>query len=218
MALYPKKYGVPRRLCFAMELATSLRERKKAQTRADLVRAALDLFREHGYQSTTVDDIVERASYSRTTFFRCFGNKEDVLFDGVPESLAQVAEHLDPVAEDPVAELQRVLTADALRYATLASDRLRAVELWFTEPVLERRFLDISASMQRVSAAYLADRWHVSPDESIEPEIVATAIVGVTVAAVRHAASHSDPAGIEDALERGFALIRAGVDTMRTTI
>ncbi len=62
----------------------TLRERKKQRTRAELQRHALRLFRDQGYAETTVDDIAAAAEVSRSTFFRYFGTKEDVLlFDNV---------------------------------------------------------------------------------------------------------------------------------------
>src|SRR6266568_8011907 len=75
----------------------SLRERKKEQTRVDIVRAAVKLFRERGYETTTVDDIVDAANYSRSTFFRYFGSKEDVLFGSLPELLEGIRGTLSEV-------------------------------------------------------------------------------------------------------------------------
>ena len=42
--------------------------------------AAFALFDERGYEETTVDDIAERAGVSRSTFFRLYRSKEDVIF------------------------------------------------------------------------------------------------------------------------------------------
>jgi AcrR family transcriptional regulator len=47
-----------------------------------LIRAALDLFAEQGYDSTTVAQIAERAGLTRSTFFRHFPDKRDVLLAG----------------------------------------------------------------------------------------------------------------------------------------
>lgn len=50
--------------------------------RERLARAALELFTEHGYDATTVIDIAERAGLTKTTFFRHFPDKREVLFAG----------------------------------------------------------------------------------------------------------------------------------------
>jgi AcrR family transcriptional regulator len=47
-----------------------------------LVRAALDLFAERGYENTTVAEIAERAGLTKTTFFRHFPDKREVLSAG----------------------------------------------------------------------------------------------------------------------------------------
>lgn len=47
-----------------------------------LASAALDLFEERGYDSTTVNEIAERAGLTKSAFFRHFSDKREVLFDG----------------------------------------------------------------------------------------------------------------------------------------
>jgi AcrR family transcriptional regulator len=47
-----------------------------------LAIAALDLFAERGYESTTVIDIAQRAGLTKSTFFRHFPDKREVLFGG----------------------------------------------------------------------------------------------------------------------------------------
>ena len=47
-----------------------------------LAHAALELFAERGYENTTVIDIAQRAGLGKTTFFRHFQDKREVLFGG----------------------------------------------------------------------------------------------------------------------------------------
>jgi AcrR family transcriptional regulator len=50
--------------------------------RERLVVAAVDLFTEQGYDTTTVAQIAERAGVTRSTFFRHFTDKREVLVAG----------------------------------------------------------------------------------------------------------------------------------------
>jgi AcrR family transcriptional regulator len=47
-----------------------------------LALAALDLFEERGYEKTTVIEIAKRAGLTKSTFFRHFADKREVLFGG----------------------------------------------------------------------------------------------------------------------------------------
>ena len=59
--------------------APTRRERKQRATREGLLTAALSLFAERGYESTTMDDIAMRADVARATAFNYFPHKEDFL-------------------------------------------------------------------------------------------------------------------------------------------
>jgi AcrR family transcriptional regulator len=60
----------------------SRRKEHKLRTQRALQQAALELFAERGYDTTTTDEISERAGVSPRTFFRYFPTKESVLFVG----------------------------------------------------------------------------------------------------------------------------------------
>jgi AcrR family transcriptional regulator len=47
-----------------------------------LQQAALELFSQHGFERTTVEDIAVRAGLTKRTFFRHFSDKREVLFGG----------------------------------------------------------------------------------------------------------------------------------------
>jgi AcrR family transcriptional regulator len=56
--------------------------RWEPNARERLERAALALFSERGYDATTVADIADRAGLTKSTFFRHFADKREVLFGG----------------------------------------------------------------------------------------------------------------------------------------
>jgi AcrR family transcriptional regulator len=60
--------------------AIPLRERKQRRTREAIMEAAMTLFAEHGFDGVTVTDIAQRAEVGRSTFFRYFTDKQEVLF------------------------------------------------------------------------------------------------------------------------------------------
>ncbi|MGO2520042.1 MAG: TetR family transcriptional regulator, partial [Microbacterium sp.] len=51
-----------------------------AEPRTGVVAAALELFQRQGFDQTSVEQIAKAAGVSRSTFFRQFGGKEDVIF------------------------------------------------------------------------------------------------------------------------------------------
>jgi len=56
--------------------------RWEPNARGRLERAALELYRERGFESTTVAEIAERAGLTERTFFRHYADKREVLFGG----------------------------------------------------------------------------------------------------------------------------------------
>jgi AcrR family transcriptional regulator len=58
---------------------TSRRERKKEETRQKIFKVAVKLFRDRGFDETTVDEITEKADVAKGTFFNYFPRKEAVL-------------------------------------------------------------------------------------------------------------------------------------------
>src|SRR5580658_6789893 len=59
--------------------ARGRRERRTAETRERLFRAALDLFARKGFSETTVEDITEAADVGKGTFFNYFPSKDHIL-------------------------------------------------------------------------------------------------------------------------------------------
>lgn len=108
-----------------MEGALSRRERKKLETRQGLLEAALALFREKGYDETTVEEITERADVSKGTFFNYFASKQALLGDLVAWQFAQLCEAVDVeqgATSSPVARIKLLMML--LREQTLSDWQL----------------------------------------------------------------------------------------------
>src|SRR5580704_6383379 len=69
--------------------------RWKPDARSRLEKAALALYREHGFAQTTVAEIAERAGLTERTFFRYFADKREVLFSGGGALRKQLVSALD---------------------------------------------------------------------------------------------------------------------------
>jgi TetR/AcrR family transcriptional regulator, cholesterol catabolism regulator len=75
------------------------RERKKVEVRDRIRAAALSLFRERGYEATTVEEIAERADVAKGTFFNYFPRKDSLLVALGEEMMEQLQDELGPQAE-----------------------------------------------------------------------------------------------------------------------
>ncbi len=64
---------------------------RTGDTRLRLAQAALELFADQGFDATTVDQIATRAGVSKTTFFRHFPAKEEVIFPDHTKLLSDIA-------------------------------------------------------------------------------------------------------------------------------
>jgi AcrR family transcriptional regulator len=91
--------------------------RWEPNARERLERAALALFTEHGYEATTVAEIADRAGLTKSTFFRHFADKREVLFGG-QDMLAQLFRDAI-LAAPPTATIADCLAA-ALEAAAVA--------------------------------------------------------------------------------------------------
>ncbi|MEO8122027.1 MAG: TetR family transcriptional regulator [Rhodoferax sp.] len=87
----------------------SLRERTRRAMRAEVSEVAFRLFAEQGFDKTTVEQIAAEAGLSRTTFFRYFGTKEEIVLGKLVEVGHEVAAALAarPLDERPWYALRR---------------------------------------------------------------------------------------------------------------
>ncbi|HEX4359859.1 MAG TPA: TetR family transcriptional regulator [Pseudonocardia sp.] len=185
---------------------TSLRERKKARTRADLQRHALRLFRANGYAGTTVDEIAAAAEVSRATFFRYFPSKEDLVrYDDVDPVMAAA------FAAQPAGTPLFTAVRSALRdtFAELGPEK-RALEEIRME--LARTVPELAQGAGFSLAAVAAQVARVTGRDPAELDVLlcAGALLGARLAA--QALSRHDPAlGYLNALDTVLRRLQTGV-------
>ncbi|GMA86377.1 hypothetical protein GCM10025868_16270 [Angustibacter aerolatus] len=112
--------------------------------RERLVVAAVDLFADQGYDVTTVAQIAERAGVTKSTFFRHFPDKRDLLVAGqetlgrlLAEGIGEAPSGATPL-EAVAAGLERASTAMGPANRELGP-RIRAAVAASTEPAGTRR-------------------------------------------------------------------------------
>ncbi|MBQ3359095.1 MAG: TetR family transcriptional regulator [Microbacterium sp.] len=74
---------------------------ESAELRTGVVAAALELFDTQGFDQTSVEQIAKAAGVSRSTFFRQFGGKEDVVFADHEALLERLRVFLAEGHDDP---------------------------------------------------------------------------------------------------------------------
>mgnify|MGYP005991676591 CR=1 FL=1 len=66
-------------------MSPKVSQEHKEQRRSNLLKAAREVFSEHGYENTTMKHVMERAGVSRGGLYQYFDNKDD-LFEALIES------------------------------------------------------------------------------------------------------------------------------------
>lgn len=102
-------------------------------SRNAVVAAALDLFAAQGFEATSVEQIAQAAGVSRSTFFRQFGGKDDVVFSDHDVLLAQLREFLAAAGRDPHSNAQQN------PWAAACAASLEVFRHFAAEPELARR-------------------------------------------------------------------------------
>ena len=155
-----------------------------------LVRAALELFAEQGYESTTVVEIAERAGLTKSTFFRHVPDKREVLFIGQDFLVRALTDGIAS-APDDAAPLEAVAAAlDAAAEAFPAERREFGPQRQAV--IAANRELQEREALKRTGfAAAMAEALKARGTEDIPASLAAE--IGV-LALSRAYASWADPA------------------------
>jgi AcrR family transcriptional regulator len=152
---------------------TSLRERKKAETRQRIADTATMLFIQRGFDEVTVAEIAEGAGVSKVTVFNYFPRKEDMFFDRLPQAeelLTGAVRDREP-GESPLSALRRLFVRQAEQHHPIAGYRDTFHFFWNTviaSSTLRARAREAFDGLQAAVARTIAE----TSDES-DPDLTA---------------------------------------------
>jgi AcrR family transcriptional regulator len=143
-----------------------------------LTTAAFALFDERGYEHSTVDDIAERAGVGRTTFFRAFPSKDDVILPDHEVVLGAVKARLAASTQETalvaVSEAARLVLLHYLKEGDLARSRYK---LTSSVPALRHREAASVQQYQRVFRDFVHGWMGGGPQNGLKAELMATSVV-----------------------------------------
>jgi AcrR family transcriptional regulator len=157
-------------------------ETPRARSRRDFVAEveaiAIGLFAEHGYDAISVDTIAEAVGVSRTTLFRYFPLKEDIVLNSVRRELDELRRELDarPLDETAFEALRHVVLAAATKRVGSREAALMRVKVLAGAPALQARSLGEIYRMMDSVIDLLAVRLRVKPALDPRPGILAHAV------------------------------------------
>ncbi|MFF7459267.1 TetR family transcriptional regulator [Kitasatospora sp. NPDC008115] len=166
------------------ERAVGLRERKKARTRAAIQQQALRLFRDQGYDATTMEQIAEAAEVSTSTIFRYFPTKEELVVSDEQEAFFINAWREQPKELPLVRALRYAIrsTFEGLSSTELGAQRDRDV-LMLTVPELWAASLGNVAEARQTIIELVAERGG-RPQDDVQVRAVSAAVFGVILDAM----------------------------------
>jgi AcrR family transcriptional regulator len=199
-----------------------LRERKKARTRASLREHALRLFREQGYQATTVEQIAAAAEVSPSTFFRYFPTKEDVVLQDDMDTRLLEAFARQPAELAPIPAIRAALRETWRSFTPEEWELIREGGLLSMQvPEIRARTMNELSRIIAVMSDALARRVGRPPDD-LRVRVLAGAVMGVMMSVFlpEHIAAEAGDVFAEHSkfgpdsvirLDEGLALLEAGL-------
>jgi AcrR family transcriptional regulator len=155
-----------------LPMKESLRDRQRAQIRADIRRAAFRLFIERGYDAVTTEEIATAAGVSPRTFFRHVPTKEEVLLAPVRHGGAAIVSLLE---ERPASEPPDVALINAIITRTRSFDQADCEEwrgaLQVVPDLLDKVTVHTPADKDR-AMKLIAARMGASPNTDLRPGLL----------------------------------------------
>jgi AcrR family transcriptional regulator len=192
---------------------TGRRERHKRAMWERLYTAAIELFTEHGYDETSIDDIAERADVARGTFFNYFDRKEDVIAAwgerrraalriGLSEESATGDRNVAACLESNMRTLARINREEWRTARVMLPAWVRAGHPIYEKPYLAEQFAELIVTGQRAG--------DLSPDT--DPMLAGNLLRELYLGTLyRYIGADADPASLEEELVAVTRIVLLGL-------
>jgi AcrR family transcriptional regulator len=169
------------------------RRRSAAQTRDEILRVALELFTQKGFEGTSVRDIATAVGITQSSLYYHFASKDDIVATLMTGRVAEADQLVEWIRRQPPGP--GLLRASALRWIDRTTpERLTGMRLAQTnQPVIERMSAgagELRGSFQQVIDALLEP--DASVDERLYTRLVFDTVNATLMAARRTPASDDD--------------------------
>lgn len=193
-----------------------LRERKKIKTRTAIRDATYALIKLQGYDTTTIEQIAERAEVSPSTVFRYFPTKEDIVLTDEYDPILLDELRRRP-ADEPWMESLRYVMRLAIGAATQEDPeavRLRS-HLLVQVPAVRSRMLESMSVTGRMLGEAIAERTGRARD-SFEVRVFTMSLIGGLVEITLYWAENDFEDDLHDLLDRALDVIEHGLPAKNT--
>jgi AcrR family transcriptional regulator len=168
------------------------------------------LFREQGYDATTVEQIAEAAEVSPSTFFRYFPTKEDVVLSDDYDPLLVAMFKAQPPELSPIQAMRGAMRS---AFGTIPAEEMEQVrertELVMSVPELQAATLANLVQTMRLLTDLVAERVGRRPDDFAVRNL-SGALLGVWISVLFEWAACPDLV-LADALDEAMAHLEAGL-------
>jgi AcrR family transcriptional regulator len=168
----------------------SLRERKKLDTKRQVIHVANKLFRKHGYDAVTLEQIADACVMSVRTILRYFTTKEGLAL-AVEHDLVEEFRSQLQMRETDAVTCWRNFHNETIHLMETPESRKRMRAIFSTPPLLAE-FLRIGEAYQESLAEAIAEESGDSTP-SLETSVFATLLVSSTSAAFRRWLESDEP-------------------------
>jgi AcrR family transcriptional regulator len=126
---------------------------QKLKRTGQLLEAAWQVFREKGYEGTTIDEVAEYAGVSRFPVFYAFGDKQNLFLELWKEKVKESFEVIEPRVKRGASLSTNLRALAQLLVENHASHSTHVDSLFFVVQTIALSRADIAAKLEEISAS-----------------------------------------------------------------